>query len=100
MAKVFAIWNGGPNYEFDRTQVEVFPSLQAVKDELESRERGWAHIERVDGSTEVVRTPVVEKEYTQFEVWTGSPEQPDSGKLVYFGPRGGIKAEPVGFSKL
>lgn len=94
MAKVHAIWHGGSSYSYDPDQVEVFPSLEAVKQELQDRYHGWAHIEKLDGSVEVVRTPAVD-DGSSFQVWraTDGDTKPETGTFVSFGPRGGVKVE-------
>jgi len=95
---LYALWNGGyGNYspaEAPR-DTEVFTSLQAVKDELDSRRRtGWADITRPDGSTESTRTPCVGDD-SEFLVWTGgdAEDYPECGTRVFFGPRGGVRTE-------
>jgi hypothetical protein len=94
MAKVFAIWHGGSSYSYDPNQIEVFPSMEALKQELQDRFNGWAHIERVDGTTEVVRTPAVD-EGSSFQAWRGGDgsSKPETGSFVSFGPRGGVKVD-------
>lgn len=94
--KVFALWFGGSSYRPSSApeDTEVFPSLQAVKDELQSRYSGWAAITRLDGTTETTRTPAVERD-SEFLVWShgDGTDFPAYGTRVYFGPRGGVRTE-------
>lgn len=93
---LYALWIGGASYgpSYAPEHTEVFHSLQAVKDELQTRYRGWADIEHLDGSTERTGTPCVEHD-SQFIVWThgDGTEHPDYGRRVFFGPRGGVRVE-------
>jgi hypothetical protein len=93
---VFALWHGGTNYSHSYTpeHTEVFPSLQAVANELQNRYDGWATIRHLDGTTEVTQTPVVGHD-SAFTVWRGGDggEVPASVTRVCFGPRGGIRTE-------
>jgi hypothetical protein len=96
MSTVFALWHGGASYahSYAPEDVEVFPSLQEVKDELVARYCGWATIRHLDGTTEVTQTPAVEHD-SAFTVWRGGDggEVPASVTRVCFGPRGGIRSE-------
>ena len=92
----FALWFGGASYgpSYAPEHTETFTSLQAVKDELQSRYSGWADIAHLDGSTERTRTPAVDWD-SYFLVWNGGDgtEYPETGLRVFFGPRGGIRTE-------
>lgn len=96
MTIYYALWNGGASYcpSSPPEDTEIFPSLQAVKDELQARYNGRAAITRLDGTTETTRTPAVEHD-SEFIVWShgDGKDFPDSGTRVFFGPRGGVITE-------
>jgi len=93
----FALWNGGyGSYSQSSApeHTELFSSLQAVKDELQSRYNGWADITHLDRTTETTRTPSVQRD-SEFLVWShgDGTEFPEYGTRVFFGPRGGVRTE-------
>lgn len=101
--RIFAVWHGGASYAEPMIpdHVETFSSLQAARDEFESRCDRWATFHYADGRTDETETPCVSRDIPEqggpeMTVWLYDPRESDDpypDRLIHFGPKGGILTE-------